>query len=97
MATASKIDAALREIADRIQMNQKRLDAGKAQINSAVSDLTSAQSQYAGLVAEIEQAAVANPDNKAHQAWKAQKDLFVAEFVSLKTTATAMKEALAGV
>ena len=32
MATASKIDAVLREIADRIQTNQKRLTAGRAQI-----------------------------------------------------------------
>ncbi|NQT18338.1 MAG: hypothetical protein HQ592_01445, partial [Planctomycetes bacterium] len=54
-------------------------------------------SQYAGLVAEIEQAAVANPDNKAYQAWKARKDLFVAEFTSLKTTATAMKAVIDGV
>ena len=35
MATPSQIDAVLREIADRIQTNQKRLTAGRAQIASA--------------------------------------------------------------
>ena len=87
---------ALYEIAQRINQNQGRLDSAREQVATAEAQLAGMPSQYGTIIADLDAAAAANPDNKALGAAVAEKDLLVAEFQVLKATATAIKDAIDG-
>ncbi len=93
--TYSTAKVALDEIAQRIQSNRNRLTQGKANFATAESDLSAMTGQYGQIIADISAAATAQPQNAALQALKAEADQLVVEFNTLKTGATALKNATA--
>jgi F0F1-type ATP synthase membrane subunit b/b' len=95
--TFSTAKVALDEIAARIQQNRQRLQQAQALSAAAEADLAGMGPQYGTIVADIDAAAAAGPGNAALQSLKAEKDMLVAEFNTLKTGATGMKNATAGV
>ena len=96
MATYAENTTALDEIRQRIGQNQSRLTQAETIVTQAEGDLEALVTQYATIIADIDAKAIADPDNAAWQHAKAEKDLLAAEFVALKATATAKKNALAG-
>lgn len=96
MATFSVKKAALDDIAVRIKSNQSRVTNGLDSLATAVSDLTSLQSQYAAIVSEIDADLAANPDDDAYKVMKSEKDKLVAEFLALKAVATSKSSAAQG-
>lgn len=97
MATFSEMKTALDEISSRITTNRKRLTQCGALAISAETDLTSLQTEYTSIVTDINTFLTNNPNDEAAKTLKAEKDLLVAEFTSLKTASTNMKTAIAGV
>ena len=91
MATYSQIKTALDEISSRIMQERSRLMNAKASITQAKAALGNLETQYGGIVVDIDAAATDNPNNEAYQQAKAEKDLLVTEFNALKSTATAME------
>ena len=96
MATFSVKKAALDDIAVRIKSNQARVTNGLDSLATAVSDLTSLQSQYTAIVSEIDADLAANPDDDAYKVMKSEKDKLVAEFLALKAVATSKSSAAQG-
>lgn len=92
--TFSERKVALDEIATRIRTNAKRLADAKNQATVAESDLTAMATVYTTIVADINADATANPSNSAYTTMKAEKDVMVAEFTTLKTLATNVKTAI---
>jgi len=95
--TYAQIKQALDEIAQRINTNRGTLDAAATQIASAEAQLAGMPAQYGSLLADLDAALVADPDNEALATAVAEKELLVAEFTALQAEATAMKDALAAV
>lgn len=95
--TYSQRKVALDEIADRIQQAAKRMQQGRASYQTAETDLAAMQTAYSEIVSDINADASANPLDQAHQLQKAEKDKLVADFQSLKSTATAVLAAIDGV
>ena len=90
----SAMKTGLDEIAARIQANQQRIIRAGQLCDQAEADLILLQTQYGEMVTAIA-AAAAGSDDQALALAKAQADLLVAEFLALKTVATAKKAALA--
>lgn len=86
--------AAVNEIATRLGENKRRMSDAKAGIATALSDLTTMGTAYAGIVSDINAAADANPTNQALTTLKAQAALLVAEFTTEKNRATTMNTAV---
>lgn len=93
--TYAETKAALDEIAARINQNKARLGSAKQQIATAEAELATMPGQYGQVIADLDAAAAASPDNAALQVADQEKDLLVAEFIALKAVATAIKAALA--
>ena len=91
MATSyTTTKAALNEIAQRTEGNRKALDNAKAAIAAALADLTAMQTQYAGIVSDLDASATANPTDPAWQAAKHEKDLMVADFQAQRARANSL-------
>ena len=93
----SERKVALDEIAVRIRANAKRLTQARQTVATAEADLTAMTTDYAGIVADINADALANPNDEAFQLQKVEKDKLVAEFQALMTKATNVKDAIDGV
>ena len=83
MASFAEIKHSLNEVADRIRANQGTINTAKSSVNSAVSNLTDMAADYSQLVADIDAEAAANPTSEAWQLAQNEKDILVAESVSL--------------
>jgi len=94
MATYTEVKQALDEIAGRTTQNSKRVAQAKAQLQQAQTDLAAMQTAYNTIVADLNQAAIDNPDNPAWQAAKAEKDQMVSDFQTLKATVDALVTAV---
>ena len=92
--TFTQTKATLDEIASRSETNRKRLDQAKALIAQANSDLGAMATTYSAFVSDLNAAATANSEDLAWVAAKAEKDLMVADFQALKTTAAALLAAV---
>jgi hypothetical protein len=95
--TFSERKVALDEIAARIRTDAKRMTNARAQVAEAEADLTTMQTAYTALVADINADAAAFPADAVFAAMKGEKDKLVAEFQALKTKATNTKNAMDGV
>lgn len=95
--TYTQAKATLDEIASRSEANRKRLEQARALVVAAESDLGAMASAYGSFVAELDTAAAANAGDAAWTAAKAEKDLMVADFNTIKTWASALKTAYDGV
>lgn len=94
MATFTEVKTALDEIAARTDRNRKQLDNAITAISAADTDLGNMPAIYAAIVADINTAAAANPNDAAWQNAKAEKDLMVTDFQAQKTRAAALKAAV---
>lgn len=95
--TAAQARAGLNDIANQITRARANLDSCKALSAQVEADLTNLNAQYAGLVADINAQVTAAPTDTYWVNIKSEKDKMVTEFTALKTSATAMKNATAGV
>lgn len=84
-STFSQIKSGLDEISDRNKRNREHLARARDFIVKAQTDLTTMQTEYSTLVADINQAAIDNPTDQAYQLAKSEKDKLVADFQSLKS------------
>lgn len=96
-STYSQIKTGLDNISSAISTARNRLTQAQQQTNTAVAELGSLQTQYASLIADINDLATAEPANAASQNAKAEKDKLVAEFQALNTLAASLKTAVDGV
>lgn len=80
-------------IAAKVDTAGNRLAQARDLIAQAESELAALGSTYSGFVTELDAAAVANPSDPAWQAAKAEKDLMVSDFNSMKARATNLKTA----
>lgn len=97
MATFSEMKTALDEISASITRNRKLMTQCESNAIVAETALTQLQTDYSAMVTEINDFLTANPNDEAAKTLKAEKDLLVAEFLALKTAATALKTAIQGV
>ena len=95
MATFDECKTGLDSVSERIGQNRKRLAQAEAMIAQSEADLAAIPSGYADVIASIDAAVVADPEDTAWVNAKAAKDKLVAAFLTVKDTATAMKDALA--
>lgn len=95
--TYTQAKATLDEISTRSEANRKRLEQARQLIVTAESDLAAMATAYGTFVTDLDAAAAANPSDPAWQAAKAEKDLMVVDFNTIKTRATALKTAYDGV
>jgi chromosome segregation ATPase len=95
--SASAAEMLLREIAERIQANQKRLNQASAVIADVETDIATMTVQYAQLITQLNQLAQQAPTDAVIQNWKARKDKMVIEFNELKATAGLMRVAIASI
>ena len=96
MATYTETKATLDEIANRSEANRKRLEQAKAQIATALADLTAMAAAYNAFVTQLNSDAAANPADDAWQTALAEKNQMVSDFQSLKTRAQAIDTAISG-
>lgn len=89
----STAKVALDEIAQRIQGDRRKLQQIKTTAHQVEADLDAMPSQYGTIISEINDAATNAPNDIAIQNLKAEADKLVAEFTSLKDSATAMRSA----
>ena len=76
----------------QIILGQKRqLQKAKAMITDSVNTLSGLPTTYGSIITYINTQAAANPSDPAWQNTKAEKDLIVAAYQALNTTATAMQ------
>ena len=92
--TYTEIKTALDEIAQRSTQNSKRVAQAKATLTQAQSDLVAMQTVYSAVVTDLNAAAIANPDNAAWQAAKAEIDQLVADFNTIKAEVDALVTAV---
>jgi len=91
--TYTQTKATLDEIAARTELARKRLEDARRLLVTAETDLNKMPENYGAFVAELEAQATANPDDRAWQGAKAEKDQMVADFQVLASLATALKSA----
>lgn len=91
--TYTQTKATLDEIASRSELARKRMEDARTGIVTAETDLMKMETDYSIFVTELDAAAAANPDDRAWQGAKAEKDQMNADFQALKTRATALKNA----
>lgn len=84
----------LDEIAKRSERNRQRVAQAKQLLATAASDLAAMATAYATFVSDLNTAAAANSDNTAWQGAKAEKDLMVSDFQTLKTEVETLSEAV---
>lgn len=96
MATYTETKAILDEIATRSEANRKRIEQAKAQISTALADLTAMGSAYSGFATQLNTDAAANPGDGAWQNALAEKDQMLVDFQALKTRATDIDTAISG-
>lgn len=96
-ATFAQQKAALDDISQVITQRRKVLENLLSEATQSESALTNLATDYSSIVSDIDTNANDNPSNDAYQNQKAEKDLLVSEFQALKTTATALKNAIDGV
>ena len=97
MLTYAEVKETLDGVATRIRRNISNLDSARSFVDNAVNDLTAMGSAYAEIVTEIDAQAAANPNSEAWQLALSEKDILVAEFQALKTTAQNLKDAMESV
>lgn len=97
--TSAQAESGLDDISRRIVNARANLDQCKALAAQVEQELTNLNTQYTGLVTDINAKASAPPAGEATY-WtnvKARKDVLVPEFTALKTQATNMKNATAAI
>lgn len=87
-STFSQIKSGLDRISDRIAADRGKALAAKQSLNDVVADLNQLQTDNTQLIADIDAALTASPNDVALQNAKAEKDRLVSEFTALKTVAT---------
>jgi hypothetical protein len=87
-STFSQIKSGLDSISDRIKADRAKAISAKASLTDVVADLNQLGTDNGQLVADIDAALVANPNDNALKTAKAEKDQLVTEFNALKTMAT---------
>lgn len=87
MATYSEIKASLDEIAMKNHSYKATLARALKLIEEVDSGLAAMPSQYAQVVADVDQAGLDNPNNDAFQVALAEKGELVKDFQALKTQA----------
>lgn len=93
-STFSQQKVSLDEIAANITDARNKLNQCKSLATLTVNQLGGLATTYSGIVADIDAALVAEPDNAAVMVLKAEKDKLVAEFVALQTAASSMQTAV---
>lgn len=87
-------EATLDEIAETITQADKRMSQALQAINIAKATLEGMNATYDAFITALEAEAT---DNEVWKQLKAKKDLFVIEFLELKTYAIALEAAASGV
>lgn len=96
-STFSQIKSGLDDISSKNSKNRSMLSSSRASLLSAQANLAGMTAAYSGLVADINDAATANPTDEAYQLAKSEKDKLVSDFQSLKTYCDALIAAFDGV
>lgn len=97
MVTFSEGRVGLDEIAVAIRNSQQLLLQAKNNPTSVINTLDQIAAGSTQLIADIDAAAAAAPNNPALQNLKAEKDLLVAEFTTKRAKAVALETAVAGI
>lgn len=92
--TFAEAKAALDDISTVITQRRKSIANLLNEATQSESALTALQADYIGIIADINANLTANPSDPAYVNQKAEKDLLVSEFMSLKTKATSVKNAI---
>lgn len=95
--TFSEAKTGLDDIARAIRNSRALINQARENPTAVKNSLDSLSSQSATLIADIEAAATASPNNVALQNLKAELDLLVAEFQTNRAEAAALETAVQGV
>lgn len=97
MAEYTETKVVLDEFAQKARTLKERKDSLLTVANQLVDNYATLQSNYSGFGAELDSDAAANPGDANWQNAKAEKDKILAEFISNKNNAIAIRDAIAAV